>query len=237
MSGSEMKGIFVVGTDTGVGKTVVSGLLGNYLLKRGYRVITQKWVQTGDNKYYPSDVDLHLKLMKIQKEEIEDFYPYISIYNFGFAASPHLASALDKRRIEPERIKKSFKFLSESFDCVIVEGSGGALVPFNRKSLLIDIAQELNLAALIVAANKLGAINHSLLTVEALKRRRIEIIGIIFNNQSKKVDRIILEDNPWIVQRLSGVEILGVLPYLSDKTLLCGAFNPIGRRIAKWMIG
>lgn len=225
-----MKGIFITGTDTGIGKTVVAGVLGRYLSDRGYNVITQKWIETG-SKGRPADVDAHLKLMKKRREEIKDYLPYVSPYAFRFASSPHLAAKLERKRIEPEVIKRSYRFLSERFDTVIVEGTGGALVPFSRKKLVIDIAKELNLVILIVAGNKLGAINHTLLTIEAMKKRNMKIAGIIFNNLSSKSEGIILKDNTRIIKALTGEAILGILPRLRDKELLYKAFIPIGKRI------
>lgn len=225
-----MTGIYVTGTDTGVGKTVITGLLGRYLKETGYRVITQKWIETGVGKS-PSDIDLHLRLIKMQKKDIKDYLPYVSCYTFRFASSPHLAASLEKRRVRTDRIKKSFRFLSKRFDFVIVEGLGGALVPLSGKRLVIDIAKELGLPVLVVAGNKLGAINHTVLTVEAIKKRGMKIVGIIFNNLYKRGDKIILRDNPRIIKRLTGEVALGTLAHSKDKELLYKTFAPIGKRI------
>ena len=106
--------------------------------------------------------------------------------------------------------------MEKKFDCVVVEGIGGALVPYNSKNLVIDIAKELNLPVLLVAGNKLGAINHILLTLEALESRKLEILGIIFNNLEEQ-DRTILRDNPRIVEKLSKVKVLGIFPWISGR--------------------
>jgi dethiobiotin synthetase len=225
-----MKGIFVTGTDTGIGKTIITGLLAQYLQGKGYKVITQKWIQTG-SKNCPSDINLHLRLMKRRKKDINKYLPYMSSYTFKFASSPHLAARLEKRKIEVNKIKKSFGFLSKKFDFVIVEGAGGALVPFNKKRLIIDVAKQLNLPVLVVAGNKLGAINHTLMTIEAIKKRNMKRVGIIFNNQSAKISKTILKDNPRIVKKLTSETILGTLPRLKDKDRLYKAFIPIGRKI------
>ena len=230
-----MNGIFITGTDTDVGKTIITGLLGRYLSNRGYNVITQKWIQTG-SKGYPLDIDAHLKLMKKQREEIKDYLPYVSPYAFRFPSSPHLATKLERKKIELEKIKKSYRFLSKRFDSVVVEGIGGALVPFNGKKLVIDIAKELSLPVLIVAGNKLGAINHTFLTIEAIKKRNMKIMGIVFNNLSSKSDKIILRDNPRIIEALTGEAILGTLPRLKDKDYLYKVFSPIGKKIFKKLV-
>jgi dethiobiotin synthetase len=88
---------------------------------------------------------------------------------------------------------------------------GGALVPYNKKRLVIDIAKELRLSVLIVVNNRLGAINQALLTIEAIRKREMEIEGLIFNNMDKRADKKILRDNISIIKRISGEKIFGIL--------------------------
>lgn len=225
-----MPALFVTGTDTGVGKTLVTGLLGRYLLEKGYTVITQKWIQTG-SKGFPEDIDTHLRLMHRERQDVHSHLSQIAPFVFRFPSSPHLASELEKRPVRAHKIKQSFKLLSGKFDYVVVEGTGGALVPFNTRKLVIDIARELDLPVLIVAQNRLGAINHTLLTIEAIRRRKMRTIGIIFNSQKDKTEEIVLRDNPEIVRTLTKVDILGNLPWLQDKNLLYEKFIPIGDSI------
>ncbi len=207
-----IQALFITATDTGAGKTTVTGLLKNFLSKRGYSVITQKWIETGNN---------------LSRENLTR--PYI----FKFPASPHLSARLEKRKINPEKIARSFKSLSKKGDFIIVEGTGGALVPFTDKKLIIDIARKLPLSVLVVVDNKLGAINHTLLTIEALKRRDIKIAGIIFNNRHKNTNSIILKDNVETVRKLTGEKVLGALPYAKDRLKLQKAFTQIGAKINK----
>lgn len=224
------RAVFVTGIDTGVGKTVVCGLLARYLSDKGCRVITQKWVQTG-SAGFPKDIDIHLRLMGRSRRQISDYLSYAAPYNFKFASSPHLAARLQKKRINPARIKSSFRLLSKEFDFVIVEGTGGALVPLDEKTLVIDMAEELNLPVLIVAKNRLGAINHTLLTIEAVRARHMKILGIIFNSSYRNENKVILNDNPKIIRALADEAILGNLSWLKDRDSLYKAFLPIGQRI------
>ena len=211
-----MNGIFVTGTDTSVGKTVVSDLLRRYLKDKGYRVVKQKWIETGRDSVL-QHMDFHLT------------NPFI----FKFPSSPHLAARLEGKRINANKIKKSFKTLSKRFDFVIVEGIGGALVPISEKRLVIDIAKELKLPVLIVVGNKLGAINHTLLTVEAIRKRKMKIRGLIFNNRFKGGNKLILKDNVKIIEKLTNVKALGVLPRAENRRQLYKAFIPIGKKIIK----
>ncbi|MFH0926224.1 MAG: dethiobiotin synthase [bacterium] len=227
------RGIFVTGTDTCVGKTVITGLLARYFLESGHQTITQKWIQTGSSCLDSDDIAQHLHLMGKNREEIRNYLPYMLSYSFKYPSSPHLAAAIEKKEIKPEKIKDDFKFLAKHFDIVIVEGTGGVLVPFSKKGLILDIVEELRLLVIIVAKNKLGAINHTLLTIEAVRKRGLDIIGVIFNNLEEDIAEIILEDNPKIISNLTGEKILGILPYLEDNKQLYELVNQIGEKLLK----
>ena len=107
-------------------------------------------------------------------------------------------------------------------------------MPINKDKLVIDIVQEFKLPVLIVAGNKLGGINHALLTIEALNSRKIEILGLIFNNLTRQ-NKIILKDNPKIVKTLTRQEIFGILPQEENYEKIYKRFIPIGNRIIKRM--
>lgn len=225
-----MRAIFICGTDTGVGKTVVVGLLFKYLLEKGINVATQKWIQTGCSAY-PLDVAQHLALALKSKKEIKNNLHLINPYCFKLPVSPHLASKIEGRRVDKKKIEKSLKALLKKNDFVVIEGIGGALVPLNGNTLVIDLVKKLKIPVLLVAANKLGCINHSLLTIEALRKRGIKIKGIIFNNMSKRQNKLIAKDNPMIVEKFSKIKVLGVLPYSKDVNKLPRHFKNIARRL------
>ena len=230
-----MSAIFVAGTDTGVGKTVVTGLLARALSLRGYRVATQKWVQTGRT----SDLDAHLRWMGRSRAEFRGFLSAMAPCALAAPVSPHLAAELGGSRIAVSRIRRGFELLSRHFDFVIVEGAGGLMVPLSRKKLLIDLAREFDLPVLLVAGNRLGAINHTLLSLEALKARKMKVLGVVFNNApalrvaglSEAVNRIVLRDNPKIIESLSGQRALGVLPRTRRPGALVKRFAPIAEKV------
>jgi len=227
-----IRGIFVTGTDTGVGKTIITGLLGRFLSDKGYNVVTQKWIQTGCRESLAADIKLHLKIMGRDKNDLKGYADFVSPYIFKAPSSPHLASRVENKRINPEKIIKTFKFLSGRFDFIIVEGIGGALVPFNKKRLVIDIARGLKLPVLVVAQNKLGAINHTLLTLEALKTRKLAVLGLVFNNIKKENEQI-ARDNPSIIKALANQRIFGILPWREEREGLYKKFIPIANKIHK----
>jgi dethiobiotin synthetase len=208
-----MKGIFVTGTDTGVGKTIIAGLLAGAFNRHG-RVITQKWVQTGciGNS---TDIEEHHSLSGITPDN--EISAAVNPYCFTMAASPHLAAESEGSLIDTERIKSAYHELANIFDYVFAEGAGGAMVPLTRDKLLIDIVADLSLTALIVVDNKIGCVNHTLLTIEALRSRNIPIAGLIFNQTQQDIQNTrVFEDNPRIINHISNVPVLGAMPYLKD---------------------
>lgn len=220
-------GIFIAGTDTNIGKTRISGFLLKFLLQNKINAITQKWIQTGSLK--PIDILKHYVISekKIDKSLIKYQSPYI----FKFAASPHLSASLENKKIEINKIINSYNYLNKTHDVVIVEGSGGLLVPINQNKTILDIVQKLKLDIILVVENKLGAINHTLLSINEIKNRGLNLLGLIFNNLSK--NNLILKDNPIIIKLLSKINILGTLPYNKSEKLNYKNFLDIANRIIK----
>jgi dethiobiotin synthetase len=206
------KGFFIAGTDTGIGKTVATGILAGYFSGKGLSVITQKWVQTGgceDN----DDITRHQEAMGAAKDRFTGFSRHVMRYSFALSASPHLAAAVEGKKISSSEIRKSFLSLAEAFDVVLVEGTGGLLVPLNERELIIDVVKSLELEVILVVGNRLGAINHALLSAEALKSRKIKTAGMIFNRFIPGGNEIILNDNRRIIERFSGLKDLGEIFY------------------------
>ncbi len=230
------KGIFVTGTDTGVGKTLVTGLLARYLSENGVKVVTQKWVETG-TRGESADVLSHIALMGRKRSDFADYLEDMAPYVLGFAASPHLAARMENRRIDPAVIESSFSRLGEAFDLVIIEGAGGMMVPLDDETTMADMVGRLGLPAIVVAENKLGAINQCLLTAEAARKRGIEIAALVLNRLSRSGSEQILKDNARIISKMTGVETVWELPFSRDTEELYGCFRPLGEKIAEKLIG
>ena len=232
-----MKGVFVTGTGTGIGKTVVCGLLAGFLRARGMRVTTQKWVETGVTDG-PSDIDVHRRLMGDPGVATEPPLADRCPYRFSLPASPHLAAALERRRVDPAVIEAAYRRLEEAHDAVLVEGAGGFLVPLSEELLTGDLVARIGLPVLVVAGNRLGCVNDVLLTVEAVRRRGIPLLGLVFNRLPGEGDGTppeVLADNPRIVGRITQAPVLGEVPRLSDPVLGRKAFAPVGRTfLERW---
>jgi dethiobiotin synthetase len=232
-----VKGVFVTGTGTGAGKTVVCGLLAGFLRTRGMRVTTQKWVETGVSGG-PSDIDVHRRLMgdpgSVPEPPLADRYPY----RFSLPASPHLAAAREGRRVDPAVIEAAYRRLVETHDAVLVEGAGGFLVPLSEELLTGDLVARIGLPVLVVVGNRLGCVNDVLLTVEAVRRRGVPLLGIVFNRLPGEGDGTraeVLDDNPRIVAAITRTPVLGEIPFLSDPARGAEAFAPVGRAfLERW---
>ncbi len=210
------KSFVVVGTDTGVGKTIVSaGLLFSYRVA-GMEAGIQKWISTGDISGFSQDVDFILNVAGISR----NFFPGISDrhlnpFSFIYPASPHYSSKMHRKRIDLSEIKSLFQEYASLMDILIVEGVGGVLVPLTQKVLLIDVIKDLDLPVLLVVKNTLGAINHSLLTIHVLRSRDIKILGLVFNDGfSCSID--IKKDNIKTISRLGKITVLGQIPFMED---------------------
>ena len=171
---------FITAIDTDAGKTVMTGALANYLKQKGVNVITQKLSQTGCEGS-SEDILAHRSMMKSElfPEDLEGLTcPYI----FSFPGSPHLAASKEGKYIKPDVLKMATSALTNRYECVLVEGVGGLMVPLNDDVLLIDYLQECNYPVLLVTSGKLGSINHTLMSLDVCYHCGIDVVGLIFNH-------------------------------------------------------
>lgn len=207
-------GIFITGTDTGVGKTVVAAGLALVLRERGMRVGVMKPVATGcvgEGKRLISEDAVYLF------EAAENEHPSLSSpFRFRNPLAPSVASVIEKKEISIEKILKAFRELQRYYDFIIVEGIGGLLVPITKEYFVANLIHELNLPVLIVARGGLGTINHTLLTVDAAVIRGLDVRGIIFDRMPRVNFSIAEITNPKVIHDLTGIPVLGTLPELED---------------------
>lgn len=183
---------FVSGIDTNIGKSYATGYLAKQWILEGRRTITQKFIQTG-NVGYSEDIDLHRAIMGIAHTD-EDKSELTMPEVFSYPASPHLASKIDKREIDFEKIERATEALSVAYDAVLLEGAGGLMVPLLDDLLTIDYVAKKGYPLIFVTSGKLGSINHTLLSFEAIRSRGIELDTLVYNLYPSAGDQIILED-------------------------------------------
>ena len=158
---------FISGIDTDAGKSYCTAWLARQLAESGKRVITQKFIQTG-NVGHSEDIDLHRRIMGsgYLPEDREGLtMPEI----FSYPCSPHLAARIDRRPIDFQKIEQATDELARRYDIVLVEGAGGLMVPLTEEYLTIDYIADHRYPLLFVTSGRLGSINHTLLALEAIR--------------------------------------------------------------------
>ena len=190
---------FTSGIDTDAGKSYATGYLAKCLNDNGKRTITQKFIQTG-NTGHSEDIDLHRKVMGTgYTPEDRDFLTMPEI--FSYPASPLLASRIDKRKIDFDKINAATRQLSSLYDIVLVEGAGGLMVPLTETLLTIDFIKESGYPLVFVTSGKLGSVNHTLLSFEAIERRGIEVAAVMYNLFPEIEDTTIRDDTREYIQQ------------------------------------
>jgi dethiobiotin synthetase len=232
------KGYFVTGTDTGVGKTVVTALLASTLRRRGLHVGVMKPVETGcpqaGDHLMPQD---SLFLRQISGCTVPQ--ELVTPYTFAEPIAPAIAAERAGITIEMQHIRKCYQQLLAEHDIVLVEGAGGLLVPLTAQLTMHDIAIELNLPILVVVSNKLGAINHAALTV-TVARAHSQVLGIVLNHIQPPND-LAMQTNVDALRRWGKAALLGQVPYmpivtaeaidlLGEDLVVDGLFTELGGR-------
>lgn len=189
---------FISGIDTDAGKSYVTGYLASRLMKEGKRVVTQKFIQTG-NVGFSEDIDLHRKIMGIGPLP-EDTDHTTAPVIFSYPASAQLAARMDGREIDLDVIDRATATLLERYDVVLIEGAGGLMVPITDEFFTIDYVKSRNLPILLVVNGVLGSINHAVLSLEAIKSRGIQLAGVLYNEHFD-TDRIIGADTQAFLRR------------------------------------
>lgn len=170
--------IFVTGIDTDAGKSYATGWLANHIAATGRSVMTQKFVQTG-NEGRSEDIELHRRIM--HRDMASEEYALTAPMIFTYPSSPHLAARVDGREVDIKAIDEARKTLEERYDTLLVEGAGGMMVPLTERYLTIDYITDRRLDVALVTNAKLGSISHTLLALEAIERRGLNLRYLLYN--------------------------------------------------------
>lgn len=204
------KGIFITGTDTGVGKTWVGAGIAAALRAKGIDVGVMKPAETGcsvrTGRLVPRDA-----LMLMKAAGANDPLDLVVPCRFREPLAPAIAAKRAGTTIEFRHILTAFRTLSERHRFMIVEGAGGILVPLTARRSFLDLAAVLALPVLVVARPGLGTINHTLLTIAALRAKKITIAGIVINHRGKGQRGLAERTNPPVIERTSRVPVIGIV--------------------------
>ena len=203
-----MRGVFVTGTDTEVGKTVLAAAITAAAVERGMRVAAFKPVVTGvgepEGPSWPRDHDLLAQVANAGQAPEE-----IAPYTYEPAVSPHLAQALAGEDLDPDDLVAKARAQAERADAIVVEGVGGLLVPLAKEYLVRDFAGELSLPVVIAARPGLGTISHSLLTIEAARAVALRVQAVVLTpwaDEPSQMERSNMET----IERFGEVPVIGL---------------------------
>lgn len=210
------KVIFVTGTDTGVGKTIVSLLLMQHMYASGFNPFYLKPAQTGCADPYDKDSDAAFIYRHVPRLHGKD--PAASvIYCFRNPKAPFFAARDEEAEIDVNVISRAVRQKMAEHNPVIVEGAGGLMVPVNSSFMMIDLIELLDAVPLIVARAGLGTINHTLLSLELLGKRGIKAGGVVFIDQDDPpTGEAMLRENMEAVEKFSGMAVCGVIGRIND---------------------
>jgi dethiobiotin synthetase len=212
------RGCFITGTDTGVGKTAVTAAILRALRLHGMNAATMKPVQTGaamcDGMWLAPDLALH--------HAGAAFWPPVAHmrlmqpYCYEPACSPHLAGRMAGHYPDLARIEANARELLNLYDVLLIEGAGGVYAPLTETETTLDLMKRLAMPVILVARRGLGTINHTLLTLHALRDAGLAVAGVNFNETENVPVDFIRADNPRAVEAFGKVPILGNMDFLPD---------------------
>ncbi|HIE51164.1 MAG TPA: dethiobiotin synthase [Armatimonadetes bacterium] len=208
----EAQGLFVVGTDSGVGKTIITGGLAGALRQQGVDVGVMKPISTGavEERGRRTSTDaLFLKKASKVEDPLEAICPLCLLA----PTAPILAASMENLDIHLGSLKDAYDGLAAEHDFMLVEGIGGLLTPLTERTFLADLVRMLNLPLLVVTRRDGGTVNHTLLTIRYAQLVGVEVAGLIINNVRPRATDLAARTNPDLLRQLASVPVFGVIPY------------------------
>lgn len=189
---------FISGIDTNIGKTYATGYLAQQILKTGQHIITQKLIQTGC-QHQSDDILTHRKIMGIPLQHV-DHQGLTAPQIFAYPASPHLASQLANQPLNLDMLTQATQQLKTNYPIIFIEGAGGLMTPLTPQLLTIDYLAQHHYPIILVTSSKLGSINHTLLSLNAIKQYQLPLYALAFNAIHDQ-DPIIAQDTRQFLQQ------------------------------------
>jgi dethiobiotin synthetase len=209
-----MNGFFVTGTDTDVGKTIISGGLAAVLKEKKIDVGVFKPLLSGISREDPASDTSLLKQLSQTSLSYEEITPF----EFKEPLAPYVAGKLEGKIVEIQEVLRHWEKIKRKHEFFIIEGAGGISVPLGEHFLVSDLIKAIQLPIVIVARPNLGTVNHIFLTVHYAKSLGLTVAGIVINGISDHPD-LAEKTNPKLIEELCGVPILGITPKLKEITI------------------
>jgi len=239
MSAAEISGIYIVGTDTDVGKTIVGACLARLLRNKGVDVGVFKPLESGCEKrggsLVPADA---IKLMNAAV--VEDRIDEVCPFRLAAPVAPAVAALMEGREIRAAEVLERFQHIASKHKFIIVEAAGGLYVPAVFDAMNIDLVEKLDIPVLLVARNSLGTINHTLLSLRLIEERQVRLAGVIMN-RTKSAKGPDEDTNAQMISANSNAIVWGVLPYLEkehaiDYDLMATALENASPGLAEYLL-
>lgn len=211
---ASIPGLFVTATDTGVGKTVISGAIADWFRRRGNRVAVCKPAATGCEHRREGLVSEDAEFLAHHADARHPL-DLICPQRYAEPLAPSVAARRAGRPLEWDAIDRSLRLMQQDSDVLVVEGVGGVLVPMDDKHTVLDMAGWIGLPTVVVARPALGTINHTLLTVRTLRSAGIKVLGVVINRYPAEMPGIAEETSPREIERFAKVPVLCVVPDVS----------------------
>ena len=229
-----MKRFFICGTDTGIGKTMVSLLLMRALFQRGLSPHYYKWLQTGCRT--PRDADSDARFVYAHTPELVRRDPGLSVgWCFENPKSPYHAARNAGMTLHRPDLIRALQRVCETHETIVAEASGGLMVPVSKNVMILDLiadAASFGFRPVLIARAGLGTINHTLLSVDALKNRGIPPLAILMVQEPGPLDPLLIQENQEAVREAAGIPVTGVIPRIQDiHAPAARAFEPCLRLI------
>jgi len=227
--------LFITGTDTEVGKTVVAAGLAAWCRTQGIDVGVMKPIATGGRRHGANGWVSADARRLAQAAGVADPWRLITPLCYEDPLAPYAAALRTRRPMKWQAVRHAFQALSRRHQFVIVEGIGGLLVPLTRRHTVVDLIRMLDLPVLIVSRLRLGTLNHTLLTVEHARRAGLDVRGVVLNAAEPPADepaaRLAERTNPPVLKACLSVPLVGRLPH--DAALANGMAD--SRRLSRWV--
>jgi dethiobiotin synthetase len=223
------RGLFITGTDTGIGKTVVACALVRALRERGWRVAVMKPVASG-SRHTPDGLRNDDALALMEAAASEAAYADVNPYCFEPPVSPHIAAKESNISINIGTIRSRYMALASEADWVVVEGAGGWLAPVSEHQTMADLAWALSLPALLVVGLKLGCLNHAQLTRLGIEAHGVSFAGWIASEVDGAMERG--EENLLALERLLGEPPLAILPHTRERQTIAALAPAVVQQLA-----
>ena len=217
------QGYFITGTDTGIGKTVVTAALWTLLHRHGHNPGVMKPVETGVDTHCSSAANSDA-LFLLESSGLDEPLEAVCPLRLKTPAAPWQAAEMESVDIDPAALLAACRTQAARYQPLLVEGIGGLMVPITRDYRVIDFVEALGFPVILVCGFQLGTLNHTLLSLDALNHRNLPVAGVVFSNGHQDGLTDVEAMQPALIAELSGVPVLGKVPFIDD--LSTDSFTP-----------